>query len=106
VAATVTDVLPRFSVELIEALVDQGGAHLAKQVPGLQVVARCDCGDDFCSSFYVAPRPDGSWGPGHRNVVVEDAKGMVVLDVVDDVITYVEVLDRPDVASLLRTRAT
>jgi hypothetical protein len=33
-------------------------------------------------------------GPGVGNVIVEGAGGMVVLEVVDDLITLVEVLDR------------
>jgi hypothetical protein len=35
-------------------------------------------------------------------VVVDGAKGIVVLDVVNNVITYVEALERPDVAALLQ----
>ena len=103
-AAKVTDVLPEFSAELIAALIDQGDVDLAEQIPELRVVARCGCGDGSCGSFYVAPRPHGPWGPGHRNVVVDGAKGTVVLDVVNNVITYVEALERPDVAALLRGR--
>jgi hypothetical protein len=37
-------------------------------------------------------------------VVVDGAKGIVVLDVVNNVITYVEALERPDVAALLQGR--
>jgi hypothetical protein len=99
------EVLPGFSAELVEALLGQGDPDLAAQVPGLRVVALCGCGDHVCGSFYVVPPPDGPWGPGHRDVVVVGiAKGMVVLDVVGEMITFVEVLDRPDVAGQLRAR--
>jgi hypothetical protein len=37
-------------------------------------------------------------------VVVNGAKGIVVLDVVNNVITHVEALERPDVAALLQGR--
>ncbi len=61
----------------------------------LRVVARCGCGDDFCQSFYTAPKPDGAYGPGHRNVLLDPPwSGMLILDVVDGLIAYVEVLDR------------
>lgn len=104
VAGRLIEVLPGFSAELVEALLGQGDADLAAQVPGLRVVELCGCGDHVCGSFYVVPRPDGAWGPGHRNVVVGIAKGMVVLDVVGEIITFVEVLDRTDVAGQLRAR--
>ena len=80
-------------------------ADLADQVRGLSITAVCRCGDDFCSSFYTGPRPDGPWGQTHRNVSPEVAAGMIVLDVVDDQIRYVEVLDRADVKSIIATLA-
>jgi hypothetical protein len=35
---------------------------------GEHFVAQCGCGNDFRQSFYTAPKPDGAYGPGHRNV--------------------------------------
>lgn len=99
----VTEVLPEFATELVEALLGQDDAQLAAQVRGLRLESSHCCDDHFCSSFYVAPR-SRPWGPSHRNVPVEVAAGMVILDVVDDVIVFVEVLDRPDVAECLRVR--
>ena len=68
---------------------------------------RCSCNDDFCSSFYTGARPTGSWSDegDHENVVPDASVGMVVLDVVDGVIRYVEVLDRPDVHAVVRAFA-
>jgi len=43
------------------------------------------------------PKPEGSFGPGHRNVVLTTDEGMLVLDVVTGEIACVEVLDRKDV---------
>lgn len=98
------DVLPDFAgilTELAEALRFEDGAELADQVSELWITAVCGCGDDFCASFYTGPRPEGSRGPQHRNVTPETATGMVILDVVDGRIRYVEVLDRDDLRSVI-----
>jgi hypothetical protein len=51
---------------------------------------------DFCQSFYTQPPPAGAYGPGHRCVALSPHRpGMLVLDVVDDLIMFVEVIDRP-----------
>lgn len=55
----------------------------------------CDCGDDFCQSIYTAPKPASTWGPKLRNVTPPCPwPGMLVLDVVDEHITYIETIDR------------
>jgi hypothetical protein len=87
---------PKLSSELRDALIAEAQAGLANSVDALEVVQRCGCGDDFCQSFYTADPPDGVFGPGHRNVLLDPPwTGMLILDVVDDAIVYVEVLDRP-----------
>lgn len=64
-------------------------------MPGLTVHDLCGCGDSFCQSFYTAPKPNGAYGPGHSNVpLIPPWPGMLVLDIVDGQIKYVEVLDR------------
>ena len=95
------DVLPDLASELRNALAQDGRAELAGQVSSLRIVQLCGCGDDFCASFYTGPQPDGAWGDGHENVVPDVDTGMLVLDVVDGVIRYVEVLYRDDVRSVL-----
>ncbi|WP_370038325.1 hypothetical protein [Nocardioides sp.] len=86
---------PDFTGQLRQALVAEGEDLLATQVETLRVIAECGCGDDFCQSFYTAPKPDGPFGPGHRNVLLDPPwSGMLILDVVDGQIVYVEVLDR------------
>ena len=94
-------VLPDFAAELAAALRFDDGAKLADQLSELSITAVCGCGDDFCASFYTGPRPDGPWGAQHRNVTPETATGMVILDVVDGRIRYIEVLDRDDVKSVI-----
>ncbi|HXN18451.1 MAG TPA: hypothetical protein VN875_08990 [Candidatus Binatus sp.] len=91
------DVLPAFAAELRQLLTEEGESELAAQVPGLMIFDRCRCGDDFCATFYTQPKPDGAYGPGHRNVPLTPDEGMVILDVVGAEIACVEVLNRNDV---------
>jgi len=92
----VTSRWPRFAVELAVALREAGEDGLVDQVDSLRVLRECGCGDDFCQSFYTQPPPAGAYGPGHRNVgLIPHRPYMLILDVVDDLIMYVEVIDRP-----------
>jgi hypothetical protein len=93
--------LPNLSRELTALLLTAGEPDLAAQIGGLEIVQRCPCNDDFCATFYTAPRPAGAYGPGHRNISLEPEKGMIILDVVDERIMKVEVLYRDDVRSQL-----
>ncbi|WP_433832575.1 hypothetical protein ACQP2E_16485 [Actinoplanes sp. CA-015351] len=93
----VADSWPRLAAELTVALRTAGEHRLADQIAGLRVFQECGCGDDFCQSFDTQPPPDGAYGPGHRNVTVNsDQPVMIVLDVVDEVIVFVEVIDGRD----------
>lgn len=94
--------MPELADELEALLRIAGETDLAAQVPGLRIVDRCRCSDDFCSTFYVQPKPDGAYGPGHRNVALEPKTGMLILDVVDEKIAGVEVLYRDDVQRKLQ----
>ena len=95
------DVLPELASELRHALQQDGREELASQVGSLRIVEMCGCGDDFCASFYTGPQPEGGWGSGHENVVPDVDTGMLILDVVDGIIRYVEVLYRDDVREVL-----
>jgi hypothetical protein len=95
-APPLRDALPAFAEEL-SGLLERTAPALAGQVDTLRLVDRCRCGESFCSMFYTAPPPEGSYGEGHANVVLEPRKGMVILDVVAGRIVAVEVLYRPDV---------
>ncbi len=95
------DSLPDFSQELVSLLSKAGAPNLAEQVAQLHMVARCSCDGELCASFYTAPKPRGSYGPQHRNVALEPTDGMIILDLVDEIIVNVEVIDRPDVRSKL-----
>ena len=101
------EVLPDFGAELLAGLTSIGRDDLAEQVPSLRVWDRCGCGDSFCNSFYVGPRPRGAWSDegDHENEMPDVDRGMVVLDVVSGTIRYVEVIDRPEIRVVLRTAA-
>src|SRR3954452_25052314 len=81
---------PRLAADLMTALREENEAGLADQIDSLRVLRDCGCGDGFCQSFYTQPPPVGAHGPGHRNVGLSPARpGMLILDVVDDVIMFV-----------------
>ncbi|MEU1284033.1 hypothetical protein [Kitasatospora sp. NPDC005856] len=91
----VREVFPELAAELVDLLEQEGERELAATVRSLRLVAACGCDDDFCQGFRTAPHPVGQpFGPGHRCVTLSPADGMLVLDVVDGRIMYVEVLDR------------
>ena len=93
----VSAVLPALAEELHQLLVQQDEPELAAQIAGLRIVDRCRCDDDFCSTFYVRPKPKGAYGPDHRNVSLTPKEGMLILDVVHEKIAGVEVLYRDDI---------
>jgi hypothetical protein len=93
----VAESLPELSQELERLLLSEGETALAAQVPDLRIVDRCRCGDDFCSTFYVQPKPEGAYGPDHRCVPLEPKEGDLVLDVVGEKIAAVQVLYRDEV---------
>jgi hypothetical protein len=97
------DALADFAHELTALLTSRGEAALAAQVPYLRLFGRCRCGDEFCATAYTAPRPEGAWGPEHRNILLDPIEGFLVLDVVNEEIVCIEVLYRDDLrARLLR----
>jgi hypothetical protein len=95
--------LPEFSSELETLLLQSGRTSLAREVAQLWIVDRCRCGDDFCATFYTAPKPQGKYGPKHENIELSPENGMIILDLVDGVIQCVEVLYRDEVRSELQS---
>ena len=95
-APRVVDLWPVLAHQLELALHREGEDNLADQVASLDVVARCNCGDSFCQSFYTEPPPDGRYPDRLRTVWCEEPgwPGYLLLDVVDERIHFVEVLDR------------
>ena len=95
------EVFTAFAAELQRLLAEAGEPELAAQVPSLRIFERCSCGDAFCGTFYTRPKPEGSYGPGHRNMVLAPIEGTIILDMVEEKIACVEVLDRPEVREKL-----
>ncbi|WP_211246351.1 hypothetical protein [Amycolatopsis taiwanensis] len=92
----VRDVFPDLVSELTTLLKEEGEHDLAVSARDLRLVGECGCGDDFCQSIRTADHPRGQpYGVGHRCVPLMPSKGMLVLDVVDGRIMFIEVLDRP-----------
>ena len=92
-----SDTLPELALELERLLAKAGKPELAAQIPGLVILDRCRCGDDFCASFYTQPKPEGRYGPGHDCMDLDADEGMVLLDVVAGTIVHVEILNRDDI---------
>ena len=89
------EVYPDLSAMLVALLTEDGESDLAARALDLRIVARCGCGDDFCQSLRTAPKPDGGYGSGHRNVLLSPPQGSIILDVVCDEIMFVELLSLP-----------
>ncbi|MBR7827436.1 hypothetical protein KDK95_14050 [Actinospica sp. MGRD01-02] len=108
-APLLREIHPDFSAELVSLLEAEGHTDLAVCAYDLRIIARCPCKDDFCQSFYTAPKPDGAYGPGHSNIPLfsnNDHSGMIVLDVVHGRIMFVEVLYYPPLRELPSTTDT
>jgi hypothetical protein len=88
---------PKLSQELQQLLFADGETELAAQVPGLTILDRCRCGDDFCATFYIQPKPAGAYGPGHRCLSLDPNEGMLIVDVLDEKIAAVEILHRNEI---------
>jgi hypothetical protein len=95
------EILPELSAELRQLLTEGNESELGAQVPELKVIDRCRCGDGFCAMFYVLPKPNGAYGPLHRNVALTPKEGMLILDVVANKIAAVEVLYRDEIRQKL-----
>jgi hypothetical protein len=94
-------VMPEWAGELSALLIDSGNPKLGKQNSSLQVVDRCRCGVSNCSTIHTAPKPDGSYGAGHKNIVLDPKKGWIILDIVKCKIMCVEILHRPEIQKRL-----
>ena len=67
------EVMPIFYAEVQAALEQRGLSELMAQLPSLQIVSRCGCGDKDCATFYVR-------GPRDLNVVERNIIGVRGVD--------------------------
>jgi hypothetical protein len=101
----VRDVFPGLVAELTALLEAEGEHWLAITVRDVRMVGECGCSDDFCQSIRTADHPKGQpYSAGHRCVPLMPAEGMLILDVVDGRIMYIEVLDRALMHNSLSTQ--
>jgi hypothetical protein len=96
--------LPEIAEEVRQLLKIIERTDLLPSLDAARFVSPCRCGDDFCSSIYTAIKPSGPWGPNHETVPLGADKGMINLDIVEGKIVYVEILDRPDIRSIVDSR--
>ena len=67
--------LPELAEEIQRMLAERGESKLAEQVQELNLIERCRCGDDFCATFYVLPKPVGAYGFGIATSFLRLGKG-------------------------------
>jgi hypothetical protein len=88
---TLRELAPNFVANLEKLLIETGETELAVQVGDLCIVERhverrtCD--------YYMVPRPEGPWGPGHRTLGL--SPGALHVDVIGNKIVCIEVLRGP-----------
>jgi hypothetical protein len=97
------EIAPELVSELQRLLIQEGEPVLASQVAQVCIVDRCRCGDDFCATFYTAPRPKGPWGPGHRTIALQPKSGYLNVDVVESDIAQIEVLYRDELKAKIHS---
>lgn len=98
------DSLPELSAELRSLLESDGLAHLTVQIESLRLVDRCRCDSKTCATFYTVPGPEGAWGAGHENFVLDVEEGLMMVDTLEGEIVCVEILDRVDIRERLLRR--
>jgi hypothetical protein len=96
-----SQILPALAQELEGLLLSANEPALAAQIRALIIVDRCRCGDDFCATLYTEPRPQGPYGPNHRNIDLSPNEGMIILDVIGLKIACVEILYRNEIRKAL-----
>lgn len=89
------DVLPRTAKIVAALLLEEGYARLCKQMPELMIFEKCSCQSPDCASFYTQPKPEGPYGPGHWGFTLKSPAGLIVLDILNDKIAFIEILRFP-----------
>lgn len=86
------EVMPTFAQELRVLLASSKKPELVRQRNLLELLSRCGCGDDSCSTFHTGGAAIASTLP------LDPQMGILSVDLDNaDRILCVEVLDRPDV---------
>ena len=86
------EVAPRLIATLERLLNEAGEPDLASQVAELTVTER-DNEDKRSCNYYMVPKPNGPWGPGHRTLSL--MPGALHVDVLGNKIVCIEILRGP-----------
>jgi hypothetical protein len=97
-----SEVAPELMSELQRLLLDQSEPDLADKVAGLAIVELCPCSDDFCATFYTAPRHRPGPARGSRTIQLAPAEGYLNVDVDASDILGVEILFRDELRARIR----
>lgn len=95
------ELLPALAREIEHGLNEARRPELAGQVGSLRVFELCGCDDLFCSSFYTSAKAERPWGGFVETLMPPVESGLVLLDVADGTVRYVEVIDRDDFKTAL-----
>jgi hypothetical protein len=96
-----SEAFPELSKELQGLLCEEGEGVLSEQVPLLNILDRCRCGDDYCATMYMYKGQRRNYQPDYRSISLHPKPGMIVLDVIEGKIIAIEVLYRDPVREKL-----
>jgi hypothetical protein len=85
---------PEVAQEVADLLLKANEPNLASQIPQLRVWDRCRCGDSFCSTIYIRPKPKGTYPANCRTVDLDASNGMNIVDIVGEEVACIEILHR------------
>ena len=91
------EVLPDLSNELKTLLEKESNFHLAESIDLLRIYEKCECDETSCASFYTVPKPNGAYGIEHESLMLDANEGLLILDLVENEIKFVEILNRPEI---------
>jgi hypothetical protein len=94
-----TQTLPDVAAELVRGFRLAERTDLAEQIQRLELVGRCPCGDELCTTFYT--QPNESWERKLVDRFVLAVPGLVCLHTVNGVVARVELPWRPEVRARL-----
>jgi hypothetical protein len=87
--------LPEFADELARGIASNGYKKLAASVYAIEIIDRCRCDEPGCVTFYAVPKQLAPCSERCKRIIAP-ARGVTCLHFLDQQITWVEVLGRPE----------
>ena len=87
--------LPDLADDLSQGIASMGYEKLAASVYTIEVAERCKCDEPGCVTFYCVPKLSAP-SPDSCKRIVAPARGVTCVQYVDQQITWIEVLGRPE----------